>query len=99
MNTASILIKTDPDLKAKAQKTAKNMGLSLSVVINRYLKHFIETKKLTFIADEDETPNAKTARELKLSEDDVKAGRVISFDNPKDVHSYLDMLVKDAKRK
>jgi antitoxin component of RelBE/YafQ-DinJ toxin-antitoxin module len=37
MNTASILIKTDLKVKQDAQKTAKEMGLSLSSVVTRLL--------------------------------------------------------------
>ncbi len=54
MNTAAILIKIDPQVKAKAQKTAEKMGLSLTSVINRYLEHFISVEKITFsVSDED----------------------------------------------
>ena len=56
MNTASILIKTDLQVKVKAQKTAEKMGLSLTSVINRYLKHFITAETITF-STSDETPN------------------------------------------
>jgi antitoxin component of RelBE/YafQ-DinJ toxin-antitoxin module len=42
MNTAVINIKTDPKVKAKAQKKAAKMGISLSHVINNSLRNFIE---------------------------------------------------------
>jgi antitoxin component of RelBE/YafQ-DinJ toxin-antitoxin module len=38
MNTASIFIKTDPQVKKEAQKTAKELGLSLSAVVTGLLK-------------------------------------------------------------
>ena len=93
MNTASILIKIDPQVKARAQKTAEKMGLSLTSVINRYLKHFITAETITF-STRDEIPNARTARLLKKSEEDVKTGKVIRFENPDDALAYLDRMIE-----
>ncbi len=98
MNTASILVKTDPKVKEKAQKTAEEMGISLTSVINRYLKHFITTKSITFTA-QDEVPNQYMIDSLKQSEEEYEAGKAIAFDSKKDVHSYLETLIKDAKQK
>ncbi len=96
MNTASILIKTNPKVKEEAQKTAEEMGISLTSVINRYLKHFITTKSITFTA-QDEVPTQYMISSLKQSEEDYQKGRVISFDSGKAAVSYLDTLIKDAK--
>ena len=74
MNTTSILIKTDPQIKAKAQKVAEEMGLSLTSVINRYLKHFITTKTIVFNAKRDETPNAYLKSVMKQAEKNWKNG-------------------------
>lgn len=98
MNTVSILIKTDPKLKKDAQKAAAQMGISLTSVINRYLKHFIQTKSITFIAD-DEVPTQYMIDSLKESEEDVKAGRVITFKSGKDALTYLDKEIEDERRK
>ena len=96
INTAAILIKTDPILKASAQKTARSLGLSLTSVINRYLKSFIKTKTVTF-SNDDEIPNARTIRALKESEADYKAGRKISFASGKDVLAYLDKEIANER--
>ena len=98
MNTASILIKTDPQVKEKAQRTAEEMGISLTSVINRYLKHFIQSKSITFTV-EDETPTQYMIDSLKKSEEDVKSGRVISFDSPADELAYLDREIENERRK
>lgn len=98
MNTASILIKTDPKVKEKARKTAEEMGISLTSVVNRYLKHFIETKSITFTVN-DETPTQYMIDSLKESEEDVKAGRVITFKNPGDELAYLDKEIENERRK
>ena len=42
--TSTIIIRTDSTLKAKAQKTAAELGLTLSTVINNQLKRFVEEK-------------------------------------------------------
>lgn len=98
MNTTTILIKTDPRLKIKAQKIAEKMGLSLTSVINHYLKYFARTQKITFSTD-DEIPNARTAKLLKQSEEDIKAGRVIRFETPTDTLAHLDKMIERERSK
>lgn len=98
MNNTSILIKTDPQLKAKAQKIAEEMGISLTSVINRYLKHFIQTKSITFSLD-DEIPSQYMIDSLKQSEEDVTKGNVISFMSPKEELEYLKRELENEKQK
>lgn len=62
MNTAVINIKTQPEVKAQAQKVARDLGLSLSSLINGFLKQFVKTKKVTFSLDEE--PNEYFKRTL-----------------------------------
>jgi addiction module RelB/DinJ family antitoxin len=97
MNTASILIKTDPAVKARAQKTAKNLGISLTSVINGYLRHFIQVKSITFI--DEEVPNERTLKLLKESEEDYKNGRFITFKSWEEEKAYLEKEIEDEKRK
>lgn len=98
MNTASILIKTDPQLKIKAQKIAAKLGLSLTSVINRYLKHFITAETITFSTKEGK-PSQYLIDALKQSEADVKARRVITFKNRKEELDYLDREIEDERRR
>lgn len=89
MKNVVINIKTEPDIKAKAQKLAEEMGLSLTAVINRYLKHFVKTKTITFEAEE-EVPNEYFKRELKKAREDRKAGKASPiFDNAEDAIKWL----------
>lgn len=74
MNTTAIYIKIDPQVKAKAQKTAEKMGLSLTSVINRYLKHFIAAETITFNT-KDEEPSEYLKSAIKQAEKDYKAGK------------------------
>jgi addiction module RelB/DinJ family antitoxin len=73
MNTAVINIKTQPEVKLKAQAIARDLGLSLSSLINAYLKQFVKTKKVTFSLD-DEIPNKRTIAIMKQAEIDYKKG-------------------------
>jgi addiction module RelB/DinJ family antitoxin len=88
MNAASILIKTDPKIKKQAQKIAGEMGVSLTSVLNRYLKHFVETKTITFSA-KDDVYTEYFHEAMKQSEKEVKEGKVISFESPANALSYL----------
>lgn len=96
MNTAIVNVKVDPVVKRKAQKVAGEMGLSLSALVNGFLKHLIKTKTVTFSASEEPTPYL--LRALKESKEDVKAGRVVSFQNPKDALTYLDTMITNEQK-
>lgn len=98
MQSAVINFTTEEKTKQEAQKVAKKMGISLSMVLNNYLKHFVQTKKVVFSAD-DEIPNQYLINALKQSEADEKAGRVITFKNPQEELAYLDKEIEDEKRK
>jgi len=45
-----INIKADRDIKEKAGRTAKEMGLPLSTVVNAFLRQFIAEKRVVFSA-------------------------------------------------
>lgn len=90
MNTASILIKTDPQVKEKVQKTAKELGFSLSSILNAYLRQFVKTKTITF-STAGEEPSGYLLKSLKESQEDIRAGRVSpAFDNVDDAIAWLD---------
>ena len=98
MQSAVINFTTEEKTKQIAQKVAKKMGISLSMVLNNYLKHFVKTKIVVFSA-EDETPNQYLINALKESEADVKAGRVITFKNAQEELDYLDQEIANERRK
>ncbi len=87
MNTAVINIRTDEKVKSEAKKIAAELGLSLSTAINLFLKQFVRTRGMAVSLDE--TPNAYMQKMLRESEADIKAGRVRSFENPKDAIKWL----------
>ncbi|MCL4366415.1 type II toxin-antitoxin system RelB/DinJ family antitoxin [Patescibacteria group bacterium] len=96
MNTAIVNVKVNPKVKKEAQKVAEDLGLSLSSLINGYLRHLIRTKTVNFSLSEE--PSEYMIQALKESKADIKAKRVISFKKPSDALDYLDKLIADEKK-
>ncbi len=83
-----INVKTDSALKAKAQKVARDIGLPLGTVINRYLQNFVVEQRVVF--ERPEIPNAETRKAIKETMRDVKTGKnMIAFKNAKEMDDYL----------
>ena len=97
MNTAIVNVKVDPQVKKQAQKLAGDLGLSLSGLINSYLKQIIRTKTVSFSASAEE-PSEYLIKSLKESKEDIKAGRVVSFDDPDKTLAFLDKMITNEKK-
>ena len=97
MNTTSLHIQIEPVIKQQAQKTAEELGLSLSSVVKALLKQFIRTKRLS-VGITEEIPNEYLRQSLKQSDEDIKAGRTLSFKSGKDALDYLAREIEDEKR-
>ncbi|PIZ96243.1 MAG: hypothetical protein COX79_05605, partial [Candidatus Levybacteria bacterium CG_4_10_14_0_2_um_filter_36_16] len=93
---AVINIRTNQDIKEKAQAIASKMGLSLSALINSYLTQIIKTK--TTILSAKEKPTQYMLDSLKESEADRKAGRLVSLKSLDEAIGFVDNLI-DEKRK
>jgi len=88
-STAIINIRTDAKIKTKAQAIAEKLGLSLSTVINAYLRQMIRTKSVSFSLTEQ--PTDYLLKSLRESKRDIKKGFVSpTFDNTKDADRWLD---------
>lgn len=96
MNTAVINVKVSPDLKAQAQNLAKELGFSLSSLINAGLKQMVRSRAVSFSVAEEPTDYLLEA--LEESKKDIKAGRVVSFKNGKEALNYLDKLIVNDKK-
>lgn len=88
MNSTILNIKIDPVVKKKAKKIASNLGLTLSGVLNAYLRQFIRNKTVYFTLNE-ESPSPYLLKMLKESEEQIKRGEVYSFDDPKEAFEFL----------
>ena len=75
MQTAAIYIKTDPEVKAKAQKVAKELGFSLSSLMNAWLRQLIKTKTITFSVRDEEIPNEYFKQTLAKTRKNLKEGK------------------------
>jgi|Napbiome12C3dose_1001474.scaffolds.fasta_scaffold00001_201 DNA-damage-inducible protein J len=89
MNTAVVNVKVNPKVKREAQKIAEQLGLSLSSLINGYLKQIIRTKRVSF--DLSYEPTDYLTQALEEAKKDREEGFVSpSFDNVKDAITWLD---------
>lgn len=94
MNSVVINIKTDTKTKSEAQKLADEMGLTLTAVLNRYLRHFIKTKSVTFSVD-DEEPNEFLLNAMKKSDEQLKGKESsLTFEDAEDAIEWLHKQTK-----
>lgn len=98
MNTTTIHIKTDTKTKIEAKRVAEQFGLTLTSMVNTFLKQISRTKRLYLSLDKEE-PTEYFKQLMKEADEDIEAGRVISFNNGKAALKYLDSLIEDEKNK
>ncbi len=89
MNTSVVNIKTDNTVKNQAKDIASELGLTLSGVINGYLKQFIRTKTVYFTLNED-NPSDYLLSSIKEAKEDKKNKKTYTFKNTKEVLNFLD---------
>ncbi|MDD4990021.1 MAG: DUF6364 family protein [Candidatus Pacebacteria bacterium] len=91
MNTV-INIKTKKDLKESAKKTASDLGLSLSAVINGYLRQFVRNKAVYFSVAPTMTPELESL--LGKIEYDIARSRNVSksISSASELKKYLASL-------
>ena len=84
-----INIKADKEVKESAQRTAKELGLTLSAIINAYLKQFTRNRLVYFSSIPRMTPELEKL--IGVAERDLKKGKNISpiFSTAKEGVKYL----------
>lgn len=84
-----INIKTDRDTKETAKKVAGELGLTLSAVINVYLRQFIRTREFNFSLAYTMTPELEKV--IEEAEKDLATGENISpeFSTAEEAISWL----------
>ena len=89
-----INIKADKEVKEQAQKVAAELGMPLSTIINAYLKQFIQTKEVHFVAEGKLKPAVK--KRLERLTKDVREGKNVSgpFSSAEEMDAYLNSLDK-----
>ncbi len=82
MNTV-ISVRLDKEVKESAQEVAHSAGLTLSSLINAYLRQIAATRRIEIYAPEQMTPHLEKL--IAKVEDDLKRGKVSKgFDNVED---------------
>lgn len=94
MSTTVMSIKTEKELKEKAQKLAKKIGFPLGTLINAFLRQFIRDEAINF-AMKPQVPyrmNMKLEKELAAIHKDIKRGKNMSpiFKDIEEALDYLD---------
>ncbi len=69
-------VKTDPLVKRGAQRVAQDLGLSLSTVVNAYLKQFIKNKEFYLSAAPSMSPELEKL--LGTIDKDIQKGKNLS---------------------
>lgn len=82
-----INLKTDPELKKLAAKTADKLGISISAVLNNELRRFTAEQSVVF--DVPEVPNAQTAKMLAKSKIEIDSGDFHKFQNNEEALEFL----------
>ena len=88
MNT-TMTFKIDKDLKAQAQKTAQQMGVPLSTLINAYLREIAATGRVELSIVEEMTP--QMIRIIESFKHEIATNQTVGpFNNVGEAVAYLD---------
>ncbi len=83
-----ISVKVDQDVKEEAREVAKSAGLTLSTLVNAYLRQVAATRRIELFAPEPMTP--KLEKLIAEVEAELSAGKISEpFDNVDDFLSDL----------
>ena len=78
-----ISVKVDKETKEAAQEVVKSMGISLSTLINAYLKQVVVTRRVELFAPEKMTPKLEGL--IEEIERDIAKGKISKgYSDPKD---------------
>jgi len=90
MNKTTIInIRTNSIVKNQARELADKLGLSLSSIVNAYLRQFIRTRSVSFSLGEQ--PSEFLLKALVQSKKDIGGGYTSPvFDNTEDADKWLD---------
>jgi len=98
MNQAVINVKIDPKVKIQAQKVAADLGLSLSGLLNAYLRNVIRTKEVCFSLNKPEIPSARLIRSIKKAEEEIKNGDYYSYSSVEEMKRAIEGEIEKEKK-
>ena len=86
--------KVDKDVRDRARKVAKKIGVPLSMVVNQQLRQFSDERRIEFY--EPLIPNKKTRKILYEALRDIREGHTDRFSRPfqtvEEMNAHLDSL-------
>lgn len=91
MDTAVINVKIEPALKLQVHNFAKELGLSVSSLVHALLKQAVRSQAVSLSLAEEPSDYLKGI--LDEAKKDIRAGKVVSFKNPKQALAYLDRMI------
>ncbi len=93
-NKTVISVKVDKDVRDRARKVAKKIGVPLSMIVNSGLRQFVQEEKVVFQTQEAYRMGKRLEQRLKKIDADIRSGRNRSpvFTNSEDMDRYLDSL-------
>ena len=83
----TVSIKLDSDVKQQAAELARQLGLSLSAIINADLKQLISSRELHLSVVPKMTPHLEAI--IVEAEDDLKSGRTQTFGSVDELFTKL----------
>jgi len=87
-----INIKVEKEVKENAQLITKELGISLSDVVNASLRNFIKTREVHFSAVPQMTEELESLLE-KVEKDIIEKKNMSDpFSSPEEINRYLDSL-------
>ena len=99
MNKTILNIKIDPEVKKQAQELASDAGLTVSALVNSYLRQIIATRhidirvprKEPFALSEPEKMTPKLAKKIQKAHQSIKESNVSpAFDNADDFFESIN---------
>lgn len=90
MQTANINIRTDSNLKKKADTLYNKLGLNMSTAINMFLVESVRTNSLPLSLKLDE-PNKKTLKAIEESKKIIKNNKSKGYTNIRDLREALEV--------
>ncbi len=94
MAQATLIIKTDANVKKETARLAETFGLSVNAIVNGFLKRFIQEQTISFSLADRMSPSLEKFLKRALREERIKGKSVLHrVQNEKELDAYLDSLV------
>lgn len=97
MSQTVISVKVDQEIKEEAQKLAKSLGLTLSSLVNSYLRQVVVTRRVELFAPEDMTEKTELLI-ARIEAQLAKGGAIGPFDTTSSAIEGLKQAAQDIQQ-